>query len=192
MAEPEQNRDIGQPHGGPAQAVVDETIANIENLYRTVTGRTPPAADRPYAPIPAEKDPGQHVEEQLNRLTRLLGGAGFDGHATSAWTPRMSVWESEEEILVCLDVPGVTRDDLKVTARGNLITVTGLRRAPRDGDDHRLFVTEEPAGEFRRTLLVPGGLAAGEPRAELKEGVLEITIRREGGQGRGTRSVQVN
>jgi HSP20 family protein len=192
MAEPEQNRDVSTAQAGPAQAVIDETIANVENLYRTVTGRTPPHADRPYAPIPAEKDPGQHVEEQLNRLSKLLGAAGFDGRTATAWTPRMSVWESDEEILVCLEVPGVTRDDLKVTTRGNLINVTGLRRAPREREDYRLFVSEEPAGEFRRTLLVPGGVAAGEPRAELKDGVLEITVRREGGPGRGTRSIEVN
>jgi HSP20 family molecular chaperone IbpA len=138
MAEPEQNRDVSTaapPHAGPAQAVIDETIANIESLYSAVTGRTPPPTDRPYAPIPAEKDPGQHVEEQLARLSKLLGGAGFDGHAAGAWTPRMSVWESDDEILVCLDVPGVTRDDLKVTTRGNLITVTGLRPVPRERQD---------------------------------------------------------
>jgi HSP20 family protein len=128
----------------------------------------------------------------LARLSKLLGGAGFDGHAAGAWTPRMSVWESDDEILVCLDVPGVTRDDLKVTTRGNLITVTGLRPVPRERQDYRLFASEEPVREFRRTLLVPGGLATGEPRAELKDGVLEITIRREGGRGGGTKSVDVN
>ncbi len=195
MAETEHNRDVAatgaQPGHAPA-ALVDETIGTIENFYRTLTGRTPPPLDRPYAPIPAEKDPGQHVEEQLERLLKLLDRTGFNGRSAGAWTPPMSVWEGDEEILVCLDVPGVAREDVKVTTRGNTISVTGVRRGPREREDYRLFTSEEPAGDFRRTLFVPAGLSAGEPRAELKDGVLEIAIRREGGQGRGTRTVNVN
>ena len=196
MGEPERNRDsglAGQSSAGPAAAFgIDETIGKIESLYETVTGRVPPPVDRPYAPIPAEKDPGQHVEQQLNRLVEILDKLDVGARPRAGWTPRMSVWEADEEILVCLDVPGVTRGDVRVTTRGNLVTVTGTRLAPRERKDHRLFVSEEPAGEFRRTLLVPGGWSAGEPRAELKDGVLEIKIPREGGGSRGTRSVDVN
>ncbi len=195
MAETEHNRDAapsGAPPGHAPAVVVDETIGTIENFYRTLTGRTPPPLDRPYAPIPAEKDPGQHVEEQLNRLLKLLGTTPWDGRTAGTWMPAMSVWENDEEILLCLDLPGVTREDVKVTTRGNVITVAGVRRAPREREDYRLFMSEERPGEFRRRLFVPGGLSAGEPRAELKDGVLEIAIRREGGQGRGTRTVDVN
>lgn len=51
---------------------VDDTIGQVSRLYRAITGRDAPLSDSPYALIPAEKDPVQHVEEQLNRLLDVL------------------------------------------------------------------------------------------------------------------------
>jgi HSP20 family molecular chaperone IbpA len=51
---------------------IDETIGQISNLYRAVTGREAPATDAPYSPIPAEKDPVAFVQEQMDRLMGIM------------------------------------------------------------------------------------------------------------------------
>ena len=51
---------------------IEDTTGQVTRLYRAITGRDVPVSDAPYAPIPAAKDPVQHVEEQLARLLDVL------------------------------------------------------------------------------------------------------------------------
>ena len=112
---------------------IDETIGRMEQLYQTLTGRAAPRNEAPYAPIPAEQDPAEHVEKQLNELLTLLGGLGGGARPLplTSWTPAMSVWESHTEIRICLDLPGVPRDHVQVVAQGKLLTISGNRSAPK-------------------------------------------------------------
>src|SRR2546426_778294 len=82
---------------------VEETIGRMEQLYQTLTGSSLPRTEVPYSPIPAEKDPAEHVEKQLNRLLTLLGDLGGDVRPLplTSWTPAMSVWESHTQIRIC-------------------------------------------------------------------------------------------
>jgi HSP20 family protein len=154
---------------------IDETIGRIEDLYRTVTGSTLPAGDALYAPIPAERDPAEHVEEQLNRLLGILGG--WASPSNPAWAPPISISESESEIVVEADLPGVGRDQVSVAMHGNALVVTGSRMAARDNGT-QLRQNERLLGPFRRVVMMPG-MRVGEPVAQMKDGVLEIRIQKD-------------
>src|SRR5215813_6743829 len=184
MTEAEQNTGTAQ---------IEETITRIEQLYQNLTGRAAPRGDVTYAPIPAEKDPAEHVEKQLNNLLTLLGELGGDVRPLplTSWTPAMSVWESHTEIRISLDLAGVPRDHVQVVAQGKILTISGNRPAPKS-DDFRLHSSESAIGPFRRTVYVPGGFRETEPRAEMKDGVLEIKIQKESSQVTTPRSVRIN
>jgi len=158
----------------PATVGIDDTIGQVERLYRAMTGTDAGQVESAYAPIPAEKDPGQHVEEQLGRLLDLLGNVRLGPEAAPSWRPPLSVWESEGEILICLDVPGVKREQVDVICEGNTITVSGERAREREG--FRLRTSDGTLGRFRRTLMVPAGIKGAEPSAQIKDGALEIRI----------------
>jgi len=172
---------------------IEETIGRMEQLYQTLTGRAVPRGEGPYAPIPAEKDPAEHVEKRLNELLTLLGELGGEARPVplTSWTPAMSVWESHTEIRICLDLPGVPRDHVQVVAQGKLLTISGNRAAPKS-DDFRLHSSEAPIGPFRRTVFIPGGMRENEPNAEINDGVLEIRIRKEASHVTTPRTVRVN
>src|SRR5262245_54226825 len=157
----------------PVYAGVDETIGQVERLYRSLTGAAAPQAEASYAPIPAEKDPMQHVEEQLNRLLELLGAVGPRA-SVAAWTPAVSVWENDTEVLVAVDLPGLRRDQVEIVVQGGALTLSGVRQ-PREGMQPRS--SEAPYGPFRRTLMIPAARGA-EPAAQMKDGVLEIRIQK--------------
>lgn len=156
---------------------IDETIGQVERLYRAVTGSDAPSPDVAYAPIPAEKDPTQHVEEQVNRLLELLGQVKLGPDDGPSWIPTVSVWEADAEVLVCIDLPGLRRENVEVVAQGNILTVSGSRPASREG--LRLRSSEGGYGRFRRVLFVPGGIRGPEPSAQMREGVLEIRFQRQ-------------
>jgi HSP20 family protein len=160
----------------PSNTGIDETIGHIEELYRKVTGTPVPAGDALYAPIPAERDPAEHVEEQLNRLLGIL--QGWASPASPTWAPPVSIFESETEILVEADLPGVGRDQVAVTLQGNALVITGSRPISREGAT-QLRQNERALGPFRRVLTMMPGLRAGEPVAQMKDGVLEIRIQKD-------------
>lgn len=154
---------------------IDETIGHIEELYQKVTGTAVPAGDALYAPIPAERDPAEHVEEQLNRLLGVL--AAWGSPSTPAWAPPVSISENESEIIVEADLPGVGRDQVTVTAHGNALVITGSRLLSHDNSTP-LRQNERSFGPFRRVVMMPN-MRSGEPVAQMKDGVLEIRIQKD-------------
>jgi HSP20 family protein len=177
----------------PGVRNIDDTIGRVEQLYRAVTGRNVPPGDLPYAPIPAEKDPAEHVEKQLDRLLEALGSSGLATGTleTPPWTPPISVWENDREIRIEIDLPGIPRDEVRVVADGKLLTVSGTRR-PTTTDSFRLYSSERPLGQFRRVVYVPTAQREAEPRAEMKDGVLEIRVQKEPSRSASRRTISIN
>ncbi len=157
---------------------IDEAIERTEKLYRAMTGEDAPrASESAYAPIPAEKDPTRYVEEQVDRLLGMLRMT--PGRALAAPSvPPLSVWESDQEILVLLDLPGVTRDRVEVSVQGSVLTVSGERPLAVP-EELRLRINERPLGAFRRALWIPAGARSAEAAVNMREGVLEIRIPKE-------------
>ena len=179
------------PNATTVSRDIDQTVERMEQLYRTVTGRDAPPASADYAPIPAEKDPAEYVERRLNQLLELLGAVPESARNATAWIPPMSVWESEKEILIRLDLPGVSRDQVQVTSRDNVLTVSGTRRDSSD-PQFRPRTRGCPTGQFRRVMFVPAGLRSTEPSAEIKAGVLELRIKKEAPETVAPKTVRIN
>lgn len=161
---------------------IDESIDRVEKLYRAVTGEDVVPTDAVYAPIPAEVDPAEHVEQQLDRLLERLGALGQTRGTPSKsipWSPPVTVWEAESEIVLWFDLPGVTREQVELTVQGNALSVSGGRAAAApELKEVRLRASERPLGSFRRTVLLPLGTRT-EPTAHLRDGVLEVRIPKE-------------
>jgi HSP20 family molecular chaperone IbpA len=160
---------------------LDEAIGQVSQLYRAVTGHDMPMSDAPYAPIPAEKDPVQHVQEQVDRLVAMLAGPAAPLSAPP-WAPPIAIYESANEVVVAIDVPGITRDRMDVHLEAGLLVVAGMR-APSPADGQALRHTEARFGTFRRVVPLPPGLRTQDMTARLDRGVLEVRIPRDGAGG---------
>ena len=142
-----------------------------------MTGGPPPLpSEEAYSPIPVEKDAAEFVTERLDRLIDALGATGAAGAMETIWSPPMTVWEDADHLMVCLDMAGVDRKDLKVSEDGESLSVSGLRAATQDGMSLRM--SERPLGPFRRKILLPRRAAGAELTARLHDGILEIRIPR--------------
>lgn len=164
---------------------IDEAIGQVENLYRAVTGKEIPSSAKPYAPIPAEQDPSVHVKEQMERLLAALSEPVSQAavHASRPWVPPISLFETSSELLVCVDLPGVSRERIDVTVNQGLLVIGGERTLQGRNVEGSRIVAEQAFGPFRRAVLLPGGLKTSEMNAQLKEGVLEVRIPRNGDAG---------
>jgi HSP20 family protein len=160
---------------------IDDAINQVEKLYQAITGRPPPSSDKPYAPIPAEKDPVRQVEEEMDRLLERLGQPRLPVQVAPAWMPPLALLESTNEYVLALDLPGVRRDQVEVLHQGNAIVVSGTRQ-PLSQNGQQLRLAEQPLGRFRRVVPLPLGARMTGLTAQMRDGILEIRVPRETAQ----------
>jgi len=89
-----------------------------------------------------------------------------------SWVPRMETYRKNNEYVVRLDLPGVDPKDVSVQAEGNLLSITGERKAEESGPEYR----ETFYGKFERSLALPQGIESDNIAARYENGVLEIHV----------------
>ena len=109
----------------------------------------------------------------------LSSGASEDaGFAPSIWSPRIDVQQRGDALQVCADLPGVRKEDVNIDLTEEGLTITGERREEREeGGRERVYRSiERSYGRFYRTIPLPKGLKTEELKAQMQDGVLQITI----------------
>lgn len=98
--------------------------------------------------------------------------------AARAWAPRVDVFERNEDLVVRIDVAGIDPDDIDITLEGRTLTVSGTRSNDETIQEDGYHRREIFSGEFRRTLVLPGGIDPDSITANADHGMLEIVVPR--------------
>ena len=88
----------------------------------------------------------------------------------------VEVADSNAQVIVKVQVPGVSKDNLQVDFADNVLTVRGDIKGEEGTNGKQYYLREFRYGPFSRTIPLPSGLQADQATAELKDGVLTITI----------------
>ena len=117
------------------------------------------------------------IQEKVNRLfeeTIHRTELPDDGIDSALWSPAADVFESADEIVLNIELPGVRLDDVRLEALDGKLRVSGHRRAD-EGVEARHFVRMERVyGTFSRDFPVPVSLDPGVIKASLRAGVLRV------------------
>ena len=95
---------------------------------------------------------------------------------TDKWIPSVDVSETEAGFEVRAELPGVAKDDLHVSIKDNLLTLSGEKRQEKVGDAHNYRRVERRYGSFERKFALPREVETDEIKAEFNEGVLTLSI----------------
>ncbi|MGE0725998.1 MAG: Hsp20/alpha crystallin family protein [Alphaproteobacteria bacterium] len=131
-------------------------------------------------------------------MSRLLDdafrGAGRPALAEGAvLAPRMDVKETEKEILLTAELPGVDEKDVEVTLVDDLLTIKGEKKSQRreEKKDDGYVLTERAYGSFQRSLRLPFPVAADGVKAAFDKGILSITIAKPAEKVAATRKIPI-
>jgi HSP20 family protein len=117
------------------------------------------------------------IQEKVNRLfEETIHRSEFpdDGMEAALWSPAADVYESSDEIVLNIELPGVRLEDVRLEALEGKLRVSGHRRAD-PGTEPRHFVRMERIyGNFSRDFPVPVSLDPGAIKASLRAGVLRV------------------
>lgn len=93
------------------------------------------------------------------------------------WTPAVDISETERELRVELELPGLKPEDVEITAENGILTIRGEKRSERKEDEQsRYHVVERTYGAFMRTFQLPQGIDEEQIGAEFDSGVLSLRI----------------
>lgn len=126
-----------------------------------------------------EWDPFQRMQEMmgmdpLELMSQWLTGGGREGALT--FLPAFEVKETKDAFIFKADLPGVEEKDIEVTVTGDRIVVSGKRELEKRDESDRFYAYERSFGTFSRAFTLPEGVNSEAVNAELKNGVLTISL----------------
>ena len=92
------------------------------------------------------------------------------------WMPQIEVLKSNGDLMVKADLPGLTRDDVKVELTDEALTITGERKEEKEEKREGFYRTERNYGRFFRQVPLPEGAKTDKAHAVFTNGVLEVKI----------------
>jgi len=101
---------------------------------------------------------------------------GFDLEPQASFTPSFDIRETPECYIFEADLPGIGQQDLDISMAGNRLTITGKREGSSKGQGENFYTAERSFGCFCRAFSLPDGVDPNGITADLKEGVLTLTL----------------
>jgi HSP20 family protein len=155
---------------------VMQALNEVRDLYTKFLGQpTPELGPGWYAPFPPGVDPVRYAVQEVDELKRFLLQARSP-QIPVAWIPRADVFAGRESVVIRLEVPGVSRELLKVLVAEGECIVRGERPAPKDDLKLQPLGLEFPHGAFERRFALPLHAAPDKLKAKYADGILEVTI----------------
>ena len=93
-------------------------------------------------------------------------------------SPAVDVIELDAEILVLVDLPGVSVESVQLSLAGNMLTVKATRAGMEYPESHRRYVFERTATCYERAIALPAAVELEGIRAETRDGLLTVTLRK--------------
>ncbi len=108
-------------------------------------------------------------------LSRVFGREPASG-AAGAWAPSVEMTEREGQLVIHAELPGLSRDDVKVEVTDDAVTIQGERKEEKKEEKKGYYFNECRYGSFFRTIPLPEGVDPSKATAEFKNGVLEVMM----------------
>jgi HSP20 family protein len=119
----------------------------------------------------------EHIRERMDQAyRRVLGSPGNPGFGVPYLEPAADVYETDEEVIVLVEMAGIPGAELTVEIEGRVLHLRGERR-PLPGRPNMTYSQIEIAhGPFRRELTLPAEVDAEAAAANYRDGILEVIL----------------
>ena len=112
----------------------------------------------------------------MSQVAGATPGTGGGNGQSSTWLPAVDVWETEDELVLSFDLPGIPEDKVSVELDENVLTVSGERERTQEHSGDRFYRFERRFGTFSRSVTLPAGVSEESIKADYRDGVLEIRV----------------
>ena len=92
------------------------------------------------------------------------------------WSPALDIEENNGNLIVKAEIPGMKKDDIKVSVHNNVLSITGERKQEKETKNKTIHRIERSYGRFSRAITLPSEVDEDKVKASYKDGVLNITL----------------
>ena len=119
------------------------------------------------------------IQNEINRLfDNLLELKGSGAEAGGEWLPNADVYETDEELVVKFEIPGVTLQEVTLAISGNNLVLRGEKKRSEPDSNARFHCMERAYGKFKRVVHIASPVNTHQATTELNDGVLKVTFPR--------------
>ena len=117
------------------------------------------------------------LQNQMNRLfENALQGWPAESNGTSSWVPPVDIYETENDLVVTTDLPGIDPKKIDMQVENNILTIRGERRLEQKLEKENFHRVERTYGAFARSFTLSTAVDPEKIRANYKDGVLSISL----------------
>jgi HSP20 family protein len=122
-------------------------------------------------------DPSRELDSLQSEFNRLFDTfLGNSDVRARRWVPAMDLVETDDHLVLKADLPGMSKDDVDIEVKDNVLTVSGERKAEHEDKTDGYYRIERAFGSFSRSLTLPQGVDSSAISADFTDGVLEVRI----------------
>ncbi|MHB9035111.1 MAG: Hsp20/alpha crystallin family protein [Armatimonadota bacterium] len=122
-------------------------------------------------------DPFRDMSVLQDRINRIFNESAWRTESASsrAWSPVVDIIETQSDLVVRAELPGMSREDIDIEVTGESLTIRGERKFDEASKDSYIRV-ERPYGPFQRSFSIGVPVQSDKVKASYRDGVLEVTI----------------
>jgi HSP20 family protein len=139
-------------------------------------------------------DPFGYLRNQVNRVFDDFWGESWlepRREMAGRFWPQVDVTETDREIKVCAEIPGVDSKDIDVTVEDGMLTIKGEKKYEREQNEKGQYRMERSYGAFERSIALPAEVDESKAKAEFNKGVLRLTLPKKPGTPSRRKKIQV-
>jgi HSP20 family protein len=116
------------------------------------------------------------IQEEINRMFQDIAGPSDAESRMSQLYPPADVLENKDSFIVRAELPGMKKEDVKVTLQNYVLIISGEKKREEEHKDQNVHRVERSYGTFHRTFELPVDVDSKNIQAEFKEGVLTLEL----------------
>ena len=144
------------------------------------SGNPPTPPNPPLTPIGRRRNAGpdsaRHLAYAVIDEPHIVDNFSFVGVKPFPETPAVDIAEQENEYEVKVELPGVSKEDVKISLESNILTIKGEKKEEKEEKKTNLHRVERSYGMFQRSFTLPTTVKSDKIDATFSDGVLTITL----------------
>lgn len=158
--------------------MADTSKARTENREMT---RRETGMSRRYDPYPfggglLSWSPFSLMRRMMEDMDQMFGGTDLQTRGQRMWAPVIEVSERDNNLVVCAELPGLNKEDVRLEATDDALIIEGERKQENKSEEGGVHRSERIYGRFYRAIPLPDGAQAEQAKAKFNNGVLEVSI----------------
>ena len=116
------------------------------------------------------------MQREIDHMFDRFRGDLTDDGSISSWLPAVDVLEHEDQYIVRVELPGIDKNDVKITVHKDVLTIRGEKRKTQETKKENYHRLERTFGSFQRSFALPSSILSDKIEASYENGVLSVSL----------------